>query len=927
MEEILILGIIVIIGLPLVMSIVAIVRANGLSRRLTALEQRLAYLTEQVETAPAKSPRKRSAASVPPMQAKSIGDVVSAEREKAAVQSPAQPVSETGKIAEPAAAPQPRLGPWSNLAQAFGRGETPPPSPPAAEGKGAPSPDEPSRDIESALGARWAVWVGGLALALGGIFLVRYTIEAGLLGPGARVLLAAALGAILIVAAEYLRRTRLEEPAPKAKGAYLPGILTAAGAFVLFGAIYAAHGIYGFIGPATAYLLLGLVGVATIAAALVHGQALGGLGVVGSLATPLLVSSEAPNPWALFVFLAIVLVVSSIVARMRDWALLATLAFAGTGIWCLAYLRWEPDPAVAPAVFMSLVSIASLVMIWLYGREPVTGVKRLLRDFPSSTVAVFVGLAAVIMDGKAGDLTGTAVAGSFIVFVAMIGAAASRRSAFALFTGAGITSILWQVWIVARFVYPVVYAPLAESGAGFPKTPDLYLPAAIVLAVIFLGVGIWQARRRVQLNPILAAVGAFWGGFVPFATLAICWFGYGDLNTDFRIALPALLLVAALIGGSEFVARNEVPPLSGTKPVSSLLFVAGLAVVVAIHASTGPGFTAILTGLAIAIAAAATRVRAYPVLPIVSVLFSLAVLVTMAIDPTIVGNAYMGRTPVFNWLLPTYGIPALGAIYAAWQVRQTVDGKARVVLEAVATLFALLTFSVLVRHAMNGGELLGGPPSLAEQSAYTLIAIAGSAVLMALDMRSKSRLLHILSLALGIISLAAIVIAHFFTLNPYFTDESTGRIPFFNLLLIAYLVPALALGALAAYARGKRSNLYVAALALTASALAFVYATLSIRRIFQGEYIAFWKHMSQLENYTYSAVWLALGVGLLVIGVLRKNRTVRFASAALVILAVGKAFLFDMSQLEGVLRALSFIGLGVVLIGIGLFYQRLLAKA
>jgi uncharacterized membrane protein len=27
------------------------------------------------------------------------------------------------------------------------------------------------------------VWIGGLALALGGIFLVRYTIEQGLLGP------------------------------------------------------------------------------------------------------------------------------------------------------------------------------------------------------------------------------------------------------------------------------------------------------------------------------------------------------------------------------------------------------------------------------------------------------------------------------------------------------------------------------------------------------------------------------------------------------------------------------------------------------------------------------------------------------------------------------------------------------------------------
>jgi len=42
--------------------------------------------------------------------------------------------------------------------------------------------------METALGTRWAVWVGGLALALGGIFLVRYTIEAGIFGPEVRLI-------------------------------------------------------------------------------------------------------------------------------------------------------------------------------------------------------------------------------------------------------------------------------------------------------------------------------------------------------------------------------------------------------------------------------------------------------------------------------------------------------------------------------------------------------------------------------------------------------------------------------------------------------------------------------------------------------------------------------------------------------------------
>ena len=68
------------------------------------------------------------------------------------------------------------------------------------------------------------------------------------------------------------------------------------------------------------------------------------------------------------------------------------------------------------------------------------------------------------------------------------------------------------------------------------------------------------------------------------------------------------------------------------------------------------------------------------------------------------------------------------------------------------------------------------------------------------------------------------------------------------------------------------------------------------------------------------------GIALLAFGVWRQSQHLRLASAAFVLLAIAKAFLFDMSGLEGIWRALSFIGLGIVLMGIGLFYQRVLAR-
>ncbi|TIM68883.1 MAG: DUF2339 domain-containing protein, partial [Mesorhizobium sp.] len=218
-------------------------------------------------------------------------------------------------------------------------------------------------------------------------------------------------------------------------------------------------------------------------------------------------------------------------------------------------------------------------------------------------------------------------------------------------------------------------------------------------------------------------------------------------------------------------------------------------------------------------------------------------------------------------------------------------------------------------------------PALATRwRVYTLIAIGAGAILVAIDMRSPSLVLRYGSLAAGVVSVAFIVIQHFVALNPLFTDESTGRIPVFNLLFLAYLLPAIAAGGLALYARDKRPKWYAAMLALMA-ALAFVYATLSVRRLFKGEFIGLWSGLGQLETYTYSALWLIIGVALLTAGVWLKSQVLRVASAALISVAVLKVFLFDMSELEGVLRALSFIGLGAVLIGIGLFYQRLLTRA
>jgi uncharacterized membrane protein len=178
------------------------------------------------------------------------------------------------------------------------------------------------------------------------------------------------------------------------------------------------------------------------------------------------------------------------------------------------------------------------------------------------------------------------------------------------------------------------------------------------------------------------------------------------------------------------------------------------------------------------------------------------------------------------------------------------------------------------------------------------------------------------ALVLAALTLAAIVLGLGVLENPMFTDEPVGG-RFFNLVLLGYGLPAVLAAVLALTTRGVRPQWYGAAATVTAVALALAYLSLEVRALYQGEVLGRGE-ISDAEQYTYSAVWLAFGVALLVAGVGLRSQAVRFASAAVVILTVLKVFLIDMRDLTGIFQGLSFIGLGIVLLGIGWLYQRLL---
>src|SRR5205085_9976341 len=97
---------------------------------------------------------------------------------------------------------------------------------------------------------------------------------------------------------------------------------------------------------------------------------------------------------------------------------------------------------------------------------------------------------------------------------------------------------------------------------------------------------------------------------------------------------------------------------------------------------------------------------------------------------------------------------------------------------------------------------------------------------------------------------------------------------------------------------------------------AFLCHTLEILHVFLGEILT-WGSSSDGEWYTYSAAWLVFaGIGLAV-GLIRRDDWLRRVSLAAVGLVIANVLLSDMGDLEGVLPALSFLGLGGTLTGLG----------
>ncbi|MGD9661281.1 MAG: DUF2339 domain-containing protein, partial [Porticoccaceae bacterium] len=168
--------------------------------------------------------------------------------------------------------------------------------------------------------SQWMIWLGGLCVALAGIFMVRYSIDQGLLSPAARIGLALATGIGFHMVAEWLRRTR---------GGHAAFAALAGGASItLYGALLAGLHLYQLFNANLVFILLALVSLATMVLALRQGSVLAAIGILGGYVVPVLVSTGSGNMVAAMLYGLIIFAAGLVLIRyvFRQWLLWGLIA-------------------------------------------------------------------------------------------------------------------------------------------------------------------------------------------------------------------------------------------------------------------------------------------------------------------------------------------------------------------------------------------------------------------------------------------------------------------------------------------------------------------------------------------------------------------------------------------------------------------------
>lgn len=786
------------------------------------------------------------------------------------------------------------------------------------------------RGLFSAFIRNWPLVIAGVSLALGGIFMVQYGVEAGLLGPSMRVIGAALLGAALILSGEWLRRRYGDEVSGPTRA--IPSTLSGSGLVALFAAPVAAHALYDLIGPGTGLVATTAVAGGAILLGWFHGRALAYGGVIGASFSPLLVDGAPDASGMLLYHQTLIALTGAAVGAIRGWHGL-TLTALGLTSWMAWVIHLNLPLTGHMTVFVLLVFAIALLVAGrsIIPRHDGACASALLRrgvDAPGPATliaaagAVFAA-GSLLALGSAAGAAGFAVtaAGAALAAAAMI-LVAPRAPAladlFAPFVLALVGMIIGQGLTGSDAVAVMLPQPQADivpppGGRVGPTTAEIAFRdlAPVLLPLIGLVIGA-QLLGVYARRPRLARAAPFWSVFVPGAPAATAlalqslW-SPAQTFGDGAWFLIVAGLAAALAGLVVPAARTESGPGAVTGQVA-----AGSAVMIA-HAFfillSGAALTAALGALLVALAVLDRlyRLRGFSLLiQAGTVLIGGRLLYDMTLLPALHGSA--------GGALLAQVSPIL-LMASAWVLLDRDRDGARITLESAVWGAGAIAAGTQIYHLLGERAL---------HVSYGLFAatLIVPGLVQLYRLRISDRFMWWVRLFLGAAFLSGgglILTIREALLTPlnsqsFFGDSTVNGPILFDTLAAGYLPIALIFEA-GAWFLTNTPRWFRGVLIVLSISHAAAYIGLETRRFWRGDDLSV-AGVTQPELYSYTVAMMLAAAGLLLLAWLRGSDGLRRLAMAGAAVTIAKVFLVDMEGLTGLIRVASFIGLGLALAGL-----------
>ncbi|MGB7205821.1 MAG: DUF2339 domain-containing protein [Anderseniella sp.] len=782
--------------------------------------------------------------------------------------------------------------------------------------------------LEENLTGKWFIWIGAIAIALAGLFLVKYMSDAGLLGPGMRVILGLLGGAALTVGGEWLRRRPSQKAGTSLKADYVPQAISAGGLATVFASIYAASSLYGFIGPNVTFIGLALAALAAFALSVIQGPLVAIVGLLGGFALPILMESDDPFAPGLFGYFAIlfIAVCAVMVWRQALWLALSTLSLSGLWVFIWAVGPFEPGDALTLGLFSALIgtgfAFAGSVVsrdaqpaLWhrpWWPKEPLQMAAHI-----GAKVALVLILIVMIRDGfGTGSLIGL---GAFAIAACVAAMRAQRFDVIALSAGAAVLLGL-SAWAARLHLDLWLRDFLVQGQSAWGGDVDAETSAFMRTAIVF-GVAALVAGYVLLWRSVRPWVWATLGSIIPIGLMVITYANLRQLEPDLAWSFAALGLAAVFSGLTARVrnyAMDDAPRLA--LGIYAMAVCASIAMALAFMLRDA-WLSASLSMLLLATVYIANQLH-LPQLRWPAAIIALVVLVRLTLNLHVLDyeqTQWLGK----YWVIYGYGLPLL-MFHLALKGHTTgtqTDLFSRILQGGRLALLTMLV-SAIIRVSV-AGSLSSDRLGLLESGLHITSWLTSAAACWWRWSHNGGFIDkwggRILTLAgCGLLVFGPVVLA-----NPLLDRMSIGNWPLVNALAPAYLFPALLIAFIGYTLRNHAvMRLWQKTWAPTSLLLLLVWLSMEVRRFYHAPDMLHATTMSTPENYTYSAVWLIFALLLLAAGIFIQRAQLRYASLAVLVLVVLKVFLIDMSDLEGLLRVASFLGLGLCLVGIGFIYQR-----